>query len=640
MILLELALLGVRNFQQITRLEFSPRLNFIQGENGSGKTTLRDTLLFSLFGHSPEEGQSLIHSSSTSTCQAAITFRVKNDEVYRLAKDFVKDIVILSKLDPSIKKFIPIEKRKENVFRWIQQQCNGLNGSQISHYFALDRLGLASGQRKSGEFQQAEASTLVEPSAIETVVESERPQDPAGKQKRLQELKAVADKAEQLFQLEEQLSDAQSRVGVLKRKLADLKKLNQELEQINEKAKPFAVLEATSEQLQQLVEEFEGKLTERNREFQTLEDDRSLLDHQLGLVPTEPIYKNKAFIVGAVATVLSFGAGLFVSLPGLYQHLYLLGLLIGLCLMVTSVIMDMRWLSRKKILEDKIHGKLKNIELLEARFRRENIKFFDLLKKTHTDSVDTFKEKIKAYDFLSGSRQRLCEDRERLLEGKELEALQREFDEKSGLIQELSKKVKSFQNIPSDLPSLREEIRILEKEVAFTPGGQRYTSPSSRSPQADLSTQMDIPAKGENGHHNPIVELMRDPLARSQNQLLDTARGIFKKLSLGVYLDLVFDDSSHVSLLPNGSPTPAPLETLSHGTLDQVFLSLYLGLVMNLGPDYPFPLLLDDPLLTLDSKRQEIALEILREISKKRQVILLSSSPYPIKEGDRQIRLS
>ena len=81
-------------------------------------------------------------------------------------------------------------------------------------------------------------------------------------------------------------------------------------------------------------------------------------------------------------------------------------------------------------------------------------------------------------------------------------------------------------------------------------------------------------------------------------------------------------------------------ETLSHGTLDQVFLSIYLGLVINLGPDYPFPLLLDDPLLTLDSRRQEVILETLREISKKRQVLLLSNSLYPLKEGDHQIRLS
>jgi DNA repair exonuclease SbcCD ATPase subunit len=640
MILLELALLGVRNFQQITRFEFSPGLNLIQGGNGSGKTTLREALLFSLFGHSSEQAQSLIHPSSASTCQAAITFKAENGEMYRLAKDFVKDIVILSKYDPSIKKFLPIEKRKENVLRWLQQQCGGLNGSQISHYFVLDRSRLASSYRDPGEPRQAEVSTLVEPPAVQTVFESKRPQDSAAKQKRLQELKAIADQAEQLFQLEEQLSDAQSRVGVLKRKLADMKKLDQELEQILEKAKPFAALEGTTEQLQQLVEEFEEKLTERNREYQSLEDDRSLLEHQLVLVPTDPIYKNKTFIAGGVATILSFVSGLFVSLPGLYQHLYLLGLLIGLALMAIAVIMDMGWLSRKKILEDKIHGKLKNIELLEARFRRENIKFFDLLKKTNTDSVDAFKEKIKAYDFLLGSRQRLCEEQERLLEGKESEALQLEFEEKSGLIQELTKKIKGYQNIPSDLPSLREEIRILEKELAFSSGGQRYTLSSGPSVQTDLPTQFEVSVKTENGNHDSIKGLMQDPLAGNVNRLLDAARGVFKKLSRGAYTDILLQDSSHINLLPNNSSTPVPLETLSHGTLDQVFLSLYLGLIMNWGSGYPFPLLLDDPLLTLDSNRQEIILETLREIGKERQVILLSTAPYSTKEGDRQIRLS
>ena len=84
MILLELAVLGVRNFQQITRLEFSPGVNLIQGGNGSGKTTLRDTLLLSLFGQTPEQYHTLIHGSSRSTCQSAITFQTKNGDVYRL----------------------------------------------------------------------------------------------------------------------------------------------------------------------------------------------------------------------------------------------------------------------------------------------------------------------------------------------------------------------------------------------------------------------------------------------------------------------------------------------------------------------------------------------------------------------------
>jgi len=643
MILLELALLGVRNFQQITRLEFSPGLNFIQGANGSGKTTLRDVILSSFFGQTPEQSHTLIHGSSRSTCQAAITFQIKNGDVYRLAKDFVKDIAILSKHDSAIQKFIPIEKRRENVLRWFQQQCGGLPGHRISYYFSLDRSRLPSSRLEHNLSQQAESSPasggLIDQISSETEVEYSKPGDPSAKQKRLQELKSIADKAEELFQLEEQLSDAQSRVGALKRKLADLKKADQELEQIHEKGETFTGLEMTADQLQEFTEEFEEKLRERNREYQTLEEDRSVLEHQLSLIPTDPIYKNKLFIAGAVTTVLSFGIGLFVTLPGFYQHLYLLGLLVGLGLMVTPVIVDMHWHSRKKLLEDKLHGKLKNTELLEARFRRENLKFFDLLKKTNTDSVEAFKEKIKAYDFLSGSRQRLLEERERLLEGKEPQSLQTEYDEKLVLIQELNQKIKRYQGIPADLPSLREEIRILEKEVASAPGGRQHALRQSESiRQAAPSQQSKTSPNLNNGHHNSIHELLQDPLV-NQTQLFNTAREIFKKVSLGTYLDLTLDESSRISLIPNGSPTPIPLEALSHGTLDQVFLSIYLGLLLNLGPDHPFLLLLDDPLVTLDSKRQEIILEILRKISQKRQVILLSCMPYSSKEGEGQIRL-
>jgi energy-coupling factor transporter ATP-binding protein EcfA2 len=674
MILLELALLGVRNFQQITRLEFSPGLNFIQGGNGSGKTTLRDTILLSLFGQLPEQFQTLIHGSSRSTCQAAITFKTKNGDLCRLAKDFVKDIAILSKHDPSIQKFLPIEKRRENVLRWFQQQCGGLQEHRISYYFSLSLSRLPSYRLGPDMLQPVESSSLSAgpPAASlssQTAMEFAKPGDLIAKQKRLQELKAIADKAEELFQLEEQISDAQSRVGILKRKLADLQRVDQEIEQINEKAKTFTglseglagparargvgasedVLEGhrtgphiegwTAEQLQELVEEFESKLTERNREYQTLEEDRSLLEHQLGIIPIDPIYKNKLFIAGAVATALSFGIGLFVTLPGFYQHFYLLGLSVGLGLMATSVVVDMRWHSRKKLLEDKLQGKLKNIELLEARFRRENIKFFDLLKKTNTDSVETFKEKLKAYEFLSGSRQRLFEERERLLEGQDIQSLQTEYDEKLGLIQEVNQKMKRYQGIPVDLPSLRDEIRILEKEVAAASGGKQHArSQAGFMRHTPPSQQSKDSPNLNNGHQNSIHELLKDPLV-TQNQLFNTAREIFKKVSFGTYLDLILDESSRISLIPNGSPTPVPLEALSHGTLDQVFLSLYLGLLLNLSPDYAFPVLLDDPLVTLDSKRQEVILEVLREISQQRQVILLSCTFYPGKEGEGQIRL-
>jgi DNA repair exonuclease SbcCD ATPase subunit len=643
MVLLELALLGIRNFQQITRFEFTPGLNLVHGSNGSGKTTLRDAILLSFFGQNQEQPSTLIHSSSRSTCQTAITFKTKNGEVYRLANDFVKNIAILSRHDPAMQKFLPIEKRRDNVHQWFQQQCGGLLGQRVSHYFSLDRSRLPSFQVKHGISQQTEfppaPGELLEPAPPETVAEFVRPSDPIAKQKRLQELRTMADKAEEFFQLEEQLSDAKSHVAILKRKLADLNKLDQELEQTQEKAKKFGEIEGTAEQLEELVDEFEAKLVERNREYNTLEEDRSLLEHQLNMIPTDPIYKNKLFIAGAVSTALSFGMGLFLTLPGLYQHLYLLVLLVGLGLTAASVLVDMRWNSRKKLLEEKLHNKLKNVELLEARFRRENLKFFDLMKKTNTDSVEAFKEKLKAYDFISGSRQRLLEERERLLEGKELQSLQAQYDENLGRIQEMNHKIKGYQGVPLDLLSLREEIRILENEVASTLGGKQQAIRQTGVVGQTIPTQQNqaLPTR-QNGHQNSIHELIRDPLV-NQNQLLNAAREIFKRVSLGTYLDFTLDESSQIHLLHNGSSTPVSIETLSPGTLDQVFLSFYLALLLNLSLDYQFPVLLDDPLVSLDPKRQEVVLEILRQISEKRQVVLLSCQPYPPKEGENQIRL-
>ena len=660
MILLELALLGVRNFQQITRFEFCPGLNFVQGGNGSGKTTLRDALLFSLFDHTPEESEKIIHRSCPSTCQSAITFKIKNGEVYRLAKDFIKNVGILSKYDPSTRKFITIEKRRENVLRWLQQVCGGLEGHQISYYFSLDRSRLPS--VSAGRIKTEETSSFsamggpIGHSKVDVAFGPESQENTTRKLKRLQELKALAEKAEQVYQLEEQLSDAQSRVGILKRKLSDLKEVDWELEQINEKIGAFTGLEGTPEHLRQLVEEFEEKLGERNREHRTLEEDRTLLEHQISMIPAGPIYKRKAFLMGALATSLSFGAGLFVSLSGIYQHLYLVGLLMGLGFMAASIIVDARWLSRKKILADKLHGKLKNMELLEARFRRVNAKFFELLKKTHTDSVQAFKEKMNAYDLLSATHQRLLEESKRVLEGKEPPALQQEYEEKSGLVQEIEREIKNYHEIPPDLPSLYEEIRAVEKELASASGGRGQASlQQSASGGSGEVTQpsdgKDIPANYGNGLHDPIKMLLQDPLVRSHGQVSSTAREIFTKLSLGAYRDLMILDSStassalgglgggRVGLFAKDSSDPVPLEELSSGTLDQVFISLYLGFLMTLGHNHPFPLLLDDPLLTLDPQRQKIVLDILRDLSQKRQVILLSHMPYPIRDGERQIRL-
>ncbi len=69
-----------------------------------------------------------------------------------------------------------------------------------------------------------------------------------------------------------------------------------------------------------------------------------------------------------------------------------------------------------------------------------------------------------------------------------------------------------------------------------------------------------------------------------------------------------------------------PVESLSQGTLDSVYLAARIGLVRLVTGDRRPPLILDDPFVTLDDARAARALELLKRISADFQVIYLTTS--------------
>ena len=69
--------------------------------------------------------------------------------------------------------------------------------------------------------------------------------------------------------------------------------------------------------------------------------------------------------------------------------------------------------------------------------------------------------------------------------------------------------------------------------------------------------------------------------------------------------------------------TAAP--RLSHGTQEQIYLLLRLGLAGHLvTTDEPAPLLLDDPTVQCDAERTTALLDLLHSVSRERQIILFS----------------
>ncbi len=100
---------------------------------------------------------------------------------------------------------------------------------------------------------------------------------------------------------------------------------------------------------------------------------------------------------------------------------------------------------------------------------------------------------------------------------------------------------------------------------------------------------------------------------------------IMARLTDGRYDRLYFDKGFDAGAGEEGSAEIHPVIALSDGTADEIYLSLRLAMCdLLLGGDDPCPIVLDDALANFDDRRCERALDLLLDMSRKRQVILFS----------------
>jgi uncharacterized protein YhaN len=69
-----------------------------------------------------------------------------------------------------------------------------------------------------------------------------------------------------------------------------------------------------------------------------------------------------------------------------------------------------------------------------------------------------------------------------------------------------------------------------------------------------------------------------------------------------------------------------PVQSLSQGTLDLIYLAARLGLVRLVTGDRRPPLVLDDPFVTLDDARATRALALLKRVAADFQIVYLTTS--------------
>jgi uncharacterized protein YhaN len=115
----------------------------------------------------------------------------------------------------------------------------------------------------------------------------------------------------------------------------------------------------------------------------------------------------------------------------------------------------------------------------------------------------------------------------------------------------------------------------------------------------------------------------------SQGPILRAASELFGRITCGSFEGLRADQDADgspvlVGVRPGGRET-VPIEGMSDGTADQLYLSLRLaGLEHYLAANDPMPFVVDDILIKFDNDRAAAALQALARLSEKTQVIFFT----------------
>jgi len=129
---------------------------------------------------------------------------------------------------------------------------------------------------------------------------------------------------------------------------------------------------------------------------------------------------------------------------------------------------------------------------------------------------------------------------------------------------------------------------------------------------------------------------------KSQGPILKKASELFRRLTCGSFeglrADYDSDGSPVLAGVRSGGKESVPVEGMSDGTADQLYLALRLaGLENYIEANEPMPFIVDDILIKFDNDRAAAALQVLAELSQKTQVIFFTHHRHLLELAEKNL---
>ena len=184
--------------------------------------------------------------------------------------------------------------------------------------------------------------------------------------------------------------------------------------------------------------------------------------------------------------------------------------------------------------------------------------------------------------------------------------------------------------ITARISAVQDELRRAEYSLAECTGQQQAMgNPAELSAYAEQLSQALTRRRQEYDAITIALSALKEANARLQErfspQLNERASFYLNQLTDGKYTALTVNRDLEGMATKHGTILPHSALSLSRGTADQLYLAVRLAVCdLCIPTEEPVPLVLDDALVAFDEERMASALEVLRSLSKNRQIVLFT----------------